>query len=163
MIGEREVLKSQIRLARDADVSAIRQIVRDAYSHYVTRIGREPAPMTEDYGPLVKNRDVWLVVVEDEIAGLIVLRIREDHLLVGNVAVATLFQGRGLGRHLLDHAERYAAEQGKDELRLYTNELMHENLEIYQKLGWEEYDRAEQDGFRRVFMRKKVALDMDTE
>lgn len=151
----------QIRLARDADVSAIKQIVRDAYSHYVTRIGREPAPMTEDYAPLVQNGDVWLVVGEDDIAGLIVLRIREDHLLVSNVAVATQFQGRGLGRRLLDHAERYAREKGKNELRLYTNELMHENLKIYQRLGWEEYDRAEQDGFRRVFMRKKLALAKD--
>ncbi|MBB3937252.1 hypothetical protein [Aureimonas phyllosphaerae] len=33
---------------------------------------------------------------------------------------------------------------------------MHENLAIYTKLGWEEYDRAEQDGFRRVFMRKRI-------
>ncbi|KEQ02909.1 GNAT family N-acetyltransferase [Pseudorhizobium pelagicum] len=149
--------KSQIRLARDADVSAIKQIVGDAYSHYITRLGREPAPMTEDYAPLVESGNVWLLVVEDEIAGLIVLRIREDHLLLSNVAVATQFQGRGFGRQLLDYAERYAGEQGKDELRLYTNELMHENLRIYQKLCREEYDRAEQDGFRRVFMRKKLA------
>jgi ribosomal protein S18 acetylase RimI-like enzyme len=118
--------------------------------------------MIEDYAPLVQNGDVWLVVDEDDSAGVIVLRIREDHLLVSNVAVATQFQGRGLGRQLLDHAERYAGEQGKDELRLYTNELMHENLKIYQRLGWEEYDRAEQDGFRRVFMRKKLALDKDS-
>ena len=154
--------KSQIRLARDADVSTIKQIVRNAYFHYVTRLGREPAPMTEDYAPLVESGNVWLLVVEDEIAGLVVLRFRADHLLVSNVAVATQFQGRGLGRQLLDHAERCAAEQGKDELRLYTNELMHENLEIYRKLGWEEYERAEQEGFRRVFMRKKVTLDMET-
>jgi hypothetical protein len=44
VIGEREVLKSQIRLARDVDVSAIRQIVRDAYSPYVTRIAENPRP-----------------------------------------------------------------------------------------------------------------------
>jgi hypothetical protein len=41
-------------------------------------------------------------------------------------------------------------------MRLYTNELMHENLVVYGKLGWLEYDRAEQDGFRRVFMKKEL-------
>ncbi|MBB4004609.1 hypothetical protein GGR03_003704 [Aurantimonas endophytica] len=37
---------------------------------------------------------------------------------------------------------------------------MYENLRIYERLGWEEYDRAEQDGFRRVFMRKRLDLSL---
>ncbi len=50
----------------------------------------------------------------------------------------------------------HASREGIGKLRLFTNELMHENLAIDTKLGWEEHDRAEKDGFRRVFMRKRV-------
>lgn len=145
-----------IRTAISADVLKIEEIVEDAYSIYIERIGREPAPMTDDYTAHVKAKRVWVLETADGLAGLMVLRIEADHLLVSNVAVESGSQGKGFGRRLLDFADEFATQNRKSELRLYTNELMFENLAIYQKLGWEEYQRAEQDGFRRVFMCKKL-------
>lgn len=148
--------KITIRPAVSADVLKIQNIVKDAYSVYIERIGREPAPMTDDYTVHVKAKRVWVLDTAEGLAGLMVLRMETDHLLVSNVAVERGSQGKGFGRRLLDFADEFAAQNGKSELRLYTNELMRENLAIYQKLGWEEYRRAEQDGFRRVFMCKKL-------
>ncbi|WP_165357486.1 GNAT family N-acetyltransferase [Sphingosinicella sp. CPCC 101087] len=147
----------RIRPAIASDVPSIQALIRDAYGHYVERLGRAPAPMRADYEELVGRGDAWVLAIGDDVGGLIVLRTEADHLLVSNVAVAKAHQGRGFGRGLLDHAERRARQQGIDDLRLYTNALMHENLAIYAKLGWEEYDRREQDGFHRVFMRKRLA------
>ena len=113
--------------------------------------------MTSDYAKIGGEGTVLLLTVGGALAGLMVLTMGADHLLVSNVAVARAYQGRGFGRALLQCAETHAAREGVGELRLYTNEAMHENLAIYAKLGWEEHDRAEQDGFRRVFMRKRVA------
>ncbi|CAM4283630.1 N-acetyltransferase domain-containing protein [Bordetella tumbae] len=148
--------KITIRPAVSADVLKIQNIVKDAYSVYIERIGREPAPMTDDYTVHVKAKRVWVLDTAEGLAGLMVLRMEADHLLVSNVAVERGSQGKGFGRRLLDFADEFATQNGKSELRLYTNELMRENLAIYQKLGWEEYRRAEQDGFRRVFMCKKL-------
>ncbi|WP_102226576.1 GNAT family N-acetyltransferase [Acidimangrovimonas sediminis] len=146
-----------IRKAASVDVPAMQEIVIGAYTPYVARIGRPPAPMTEDYAALVAAGQAWVVTVDGAVAGLIVLVPGPDHLLVDNVAVGRAHQGHGLGRLLLEFAEGFARAQGLEELRLYTNEMMHENLKIYPRLGWEEYARAEQDGFRRVFMRKRVS------
>jgi hypothetical protein len=33
---------------------------------------------------------------------------------------------------------------------------MHENLAVYQKLGYEETGRGEGDGYARVFLRKRI-------
>lgn len=143
-----------IRSASVQDVGNIEKIVDEAYSHYIQRIGCKPAPMTEDYTALVASGTVWVLAVGDNLAGLIVLRTKPDHLLVSNVAVGKAYQGQGHGRKLLDYADAFARQEGRSELRLYTNELMHENLKIYPRLGWEEYKRAEEEGFRRVFMRK---------
>jgi len=145
-----------IRRAAASDISKIQAIVNDAYAHYIARIGREPAPMTDDYAEHVRARNIWVLETAQGIAGLIVLRMETGYLLVSNVAVGSEYQGNGYGRKLLDFADAFAAQNGKRELRLYTNELMHENLAIYSKLGWEEYDRAEQNGFQRVFMRKEL-------
>lgn len=149
-----QLSKKLIRPAEDSDLSDIQRIIDESYSHYIERIGSKPAPMSDNYAKLIKEHCVWIFSVEERITGLIVLRLKHDHVLVSNVAVGKAYQGRGYGRELLHYADVFAKEKGKCELRLYTNELMHENLKIYEKLGWEEYKRAEEDGFRRVFMRK---------
>jgi GNAT superfamily N-acetyltransferase len=146
-----------IRAAAPGDVPAIEAMVRSAYAKYVERIGRPPAPMTADYVRLVREGDVWVLDRDGGAVGVVVLRSASDHLEIGNVAVAPDHQGKGFGARLLAHAEEEARRGGFTELRLFTNELMHENLALYRKLGWDEYDRVVQDGFRRVLMRKKVA------
>ncbi|WP_144633836.1 GNAT family N-acetyltransferase [Bordetella genomosp. 13] len=148
--------EATIRPATASDLPAIQSVVNDAYSRYIPRMGRPPAPMSADYADLVARGAAWVLVQDGGVAGLIVLRANEDGLLVSNVAVSSAHQGRGLGRRLLDHAEAHARQNGIDELRLYTHVLMHENVAIYTRLGWQEYDRAEQDGFNRIFMRKRL-------
>ena len=146
----------KLRAASPDDVQAIEALVRKAYGPYIDRIGKPPAPMTADYGRLVDEGDVWVLEMDLDVVGLIILKSAADHLHLSNVAVSPAHQGRGLGSKLLAHAETQARQRGFREMRLYTNELMHENLVIYGKLGWTEYDRSEQDGFRRVFMKKEL-------
>ena len=42
------------------------------------------------------------------------------------------------------------------ELRLYANEVMVENIALYERLGYRETERLMHRGFHRVFMRKEV-------
>ena len=46
------------------------------------------------------------------------------------------FQGLGLGRLLLDWADRRASAADVPELRLYTNAQMKNNLALYQRCGY---------------------------
>ena len=61
---------------------------------------------------------------EGKLAALIETIAQADGLLIENVAVSPAFQGRGLGRQLIAHAERLAASLGYREIRLYTNKLL---------------------------------------
>lgn len=146
----------RVRPARTADVSAVETIVHDAYVKYVARIGKPPGPMLDDYPALVAAGEVWVCAAGDAIAGVVVLQDAPDHLLLDNIAVAPAWQGRGVGRTLLDFADEEARRRGRPELRLYTHVLMHENIALYTRLGWLEYARGEQAGFQRVFMRKRL-------
>lgn len=145
-----------IRPAVAADVPAITSVVHDAYVKYVARIGKPPGPMLDDYAARVAAGQAWVCVEGDAVAGILVLEPEPDHLLLDNIAVAPAWQGKGVGRMLMEFADAEARRAGFAELRLYTHVLMHENIALYARTGWEEYARGEQAGFQRVFMRKRV-------
>jgi len=124
---------------------------------YLGRIGREPAPMTADYAALIADGRVYVIPESDGVSGVLVIAQRNEEFWIDNVAVVPPSQGKGLGRLLLEFAEKRAAAAGFTEVNLYTNELMTENLALYEHLGYEEVDRRADEGFRRVFLRKSLA------
>jgi N-acetylglutamate synthase-like GNAT family acetyltransferase len=145
-----------VRPAVSDDVSAMRELARTAYQTYVERMGREPAPMTADYGRAVGAGQAWVAEREHRIVGLLVLVPELDHLLLENVAVAPQAQGMGVGGRLLQLAEDRARLQGLPEVRLYTNEMMNENLAYYPRHGYRETHRGTANGFARVFFTKAL-------
>jgi ribosomal protein S18 acetylase RimI-like enzyme len=147
-----------IRLAQPEDVAAVGALVHAAYVHYVARIGAEPGPMRADYAALIAHAQVYVLIVgaDAQSAGVLVLHYEPEVLWIENVAVDPRYQHHGLGRQLLAFAEDQARAAGSRELRLYTHELMVENIRLYQRLGYVEFDRRLDNGFRRVFMRKEL-------
>jgi N-acetylglutamate synthase-like GNAT family acetyltransferase len=135
----------------------MRELAHEAYELYVERIGREPAPMSADYGRIAESGHAWVAEHGDRIVGLLVLEPAEDYLLLENVAVAPQAHGRGVGGRLLRLAEEQARAHGLREVRLYTNEAMTENLTYYPRHGYQETHRSTQNGFRRVFFTKVLA------
>ena len=132
--------------------------MRAAYAKWVPLIGREPKPMSADYEKAVIEHRVDLAWLGGELAALIETIPATDHLLVENVAVAPAFQGRGLGRFLMAHAEHLAAEQGHVEIRLYTNKMFAENIRHYLALGYR-IDREEESALGvTTYMSKPLTL-----
>ena len=145
-----------IRAATADDVSAITQIVGQAYRHYIARMGKPPGPMLDDYGARVLDGVVWVLEEGSVIAGIIVLLPTMDYLLLDNIAVSPARQGLGLGRRLLAFAEAEALRSGYLEIRLYTHRTMVENQRLYASIGYEETGRGTEAGYDRVFMRKQL-------
>lgn len=148
-----------LRPAVAADAAAVTDLVNAAYGHYVDRIGILPGPMREDYAQVIGIANVTVADEEGVIVGVLVLGITDEGFVIDNVAVHPSGQGRGLGRALLEHAEAAAREAGFDSIYLYTHEQMTENLALYSRIGYVEYDRRSQGDFYRVFLRKKLAKD----
>lgn len=145
----------QIRPGLPGDAPAVRAIAEAAYRPYVARNGLEPAPLHEDYPARVAAGQLW-VLQDDGLRGFVVLLHRADHLMLDNVAVDPAAHGRGHGRALLDFAEAQARQAGLPAIRLYTQEIMAENLAIYAARGFRETHRAREHGLSRVFMEKRL-------
>jgi ribosomal protein S18 acetylase RimI-like enzyme len=149
-------MRPTIRRAETEDVAAIKRIVCAAYEKYTSRIGKPPAPMTDDYDGQVASGNAWVLELDGELLGVVVLVPKPAYMLIDNVAVIPEKQRSGLGHMLLAFAEATARERGYVEVQLYTNELMHENLAWYTKLGYQATSRRYDSGFRRVFMKKRL-------
>jgi ribosomal protein S18 acetylase RimI-like enzyme len=142
------------RQATDADLPAIRSVVKAAYARYLNRMDRAPAPLLNDYRAATAAGQVW--VLGEPVIAVIVLMSEEGSLLVENVAVSPAAQGNGYGRRLMEFAEQQARSRGLRRLTLYTNEMMTENLAIYSRLGYRETARRTEGGYRRVYMDKRL-------
>jgi ribosomal protein S18 acetylase RimI-like enzyme len=145
-----------IRLARAADVATVAAIVKDAYSMYLARNGKIPGPMRDDYAALVDAKRVHVLEDAGEIVGLVVLIPEQRAMLLDNVAVSPRAQGRGFGVKLIAFAEESARAAGFGVIRLYTQDIMTENLALYSRLGFVETHRGEEIGLNRVYMSKTI-------
>jgi GNAT superfamily N-acetyltransferase len=152
---------SLIRLAREEDAAAVSALVETAYSMYIPRLGRKSLPVFEDYMALISKGIVHVLEENGAIAGLVVLVPEDGAMMLNNIAVRPDAQGRGLGRALLNFAEAKARAEGYDTIRLYTNEVMSENLAIYEHCGYAVVHRREDVistslSSRRVYMAKQL-------
>jgi ribosomal protein S18 acetylase RimI-like enzyme len=144
---------STIRRAMASDAPLITSIARAAYAKYVSRIGREPAPMTADFAKEITAGHVVVIETAGTACGYLVAWPELDAYFIDNIAVDPARQGEGCGRRLIDHAAAEAKRLGLPAVRLYTNAAMRENLSMYAHIGFAETHRATEKGFHRVYMR----------
>ncbi|MGE5767914.1 MAG: GNAT family N-acetyltransferase, partial [Bacteroidota bacterium] len=134
-----------IRLARPDDRARIEAIVEAAYSPYLARMNRKPAPMVDDYAARIAAGQAHVLEDDGDIVGVLVLENHPDDrggfLLLDNIAVDPGHHGKGHGRTLMDFAERAARQRGHAAVELYTNEVMVENIALYGRLGYAETKR----------------------
>src|SRR5262249_5542185 len=152
----RRPLTLVIRKASTADAARIGAIARAAYAKYISRIGREPAPMLADFAAAIAADRVVVIETGGVVDGYMVAWPEVDAYFIDNIAVDPARQGEGLGRRLIDHAVGEASRLRLPAVRLYTNVAMSENLSMYAHLGFAETHRAVEHGFDRAYLRLTV-------
>ena len=145
-----------LRGATGSDADEVSELVDRAYGHYVERIGMLPGPMREDYAAVIRDKRVTVAEQDGELVGVLVLSVTDEGFGIDNVAVDPSRRGTGLGKALLELAEAEARRAGFDSIYLYTHERMVENVELYSRIGYVEYDRRSMGEFSLVFMRKRL-------
>ena len=148
--------KTQLRIATDHDLNFVRRCANAAYSIYVERIGRKPAPMVADFKSALDAGNLQIIIVNAEPIGFVVSFARGNNLFVENVALHPVHQGKGHASKLFAHLESTARQNSLVAIELYTNEKMTENLPFYARLGFEITDRRHEDGFDRIYFTKRL-------
>lgn len=144
--------------AGSQDETPLVDLARRAYEVFIPVMNAVPAPMTADYGALIREAEVWVQRGEAGHLGASLVLVPQDaYLLIDSIAVDPVRQGEGLGRQLLVMAQDRAREMGYGEVRLYTNVLMKANRAWYKRSGFEETGEEQRGDKRIVHLRRMLA------
>jgi GNAT superfamily N-acetyltransferase len=146
-----------VRPALPSEAEAVAGCVKAAFSFYIERIGKPPAPMLLDFPEMIAVGNVWVAEIASRVVGVLVQYETEAGFYIDTVAAFPELQGTGVGRVLLVFAENEAIRRGYDSIYLCTNVKMTENQVFYPKIGYVEYERKIDQGYDRIFYRKLLA------
>ncbi len=142
-----------IRPATEADAAGLTRCMQAAYAIYEDEMeGERLPPLDVDYAEEIRGYPTWVVELDGEIVGGLILVFEGERASLANVAVDPRFHGRGIGGGLLAHAEREARSRGYREMELATHIKLDVNVSLYEYLGWRETSRDTV----RVTMRKRL-------
>lgn len=97
----------------------------------------------------LRDEQCFLAVDGDRLIGCVFCAVRADCLYVGKLAVARVHQRSGIGRLLIERAERLAAELGLQQLELQTRVELIGNHAAFGRLGFVEAARTAHAGYDR--------------
>jgi len=114
--------------------------------------------MNADYAGHIAGSRIQVAEHEGELAGFVVFYPELHEMHVENIAVMPQKAGQRVGSCLLSYVETEAVAKGLSAVNLYTNEVMVQNIKWYQRLGYQETERRQDNGFNRVFFRKALPV-----
>lgn len=145
----------EIRRAALADIPGVCACCVAAFKDYIPLIGQTPGPMLEDYCQARKEHFLFVAAQGEIILGYLLIKDGDGEVMWMDV-LAAWPKGTGVGRRLMDHCEAFLRARGKTECRLYTHVKYQRTLEIYRQRGYVIYDRVQEKGFDRYYMRKQL-------
>ena len=138
------------------DLDAIVALQQAAYAENQALLGAVPLPLQADYTQILRDMEAWVVADEVGLAGVLVLELRPDDLLIWSVATHPRARSAGVGRTLLRYAERRAREGKRAAIRLYTASVYTRNIAWYARNGFVEESRETYPDRIRVNMIKNI-------
>lgn len=150
--------KIEISPISDSDAGEVLTVQRAAFVSEAAIYGSvDMPPLTQTLSELeaeLRSESGFTARVAGRLVGAIRFVERDDLLLIGRIAIAPDMQGEGIGRTLLEAAEKSSSA---DVAELFTGSLSEANLRLYESCGYVEHERVpDGDGTAQVFLRKKL-------
>ena len=147
------------RLAKNGDEKEVLKVIGDALSKY--GLGLEPDGADFDVSDIEKyylNNSGWFEVVLDDnkiIGSVGVYHISDDECELRKMYLLEDYQGKGIGKKLMDDALNMGRELGYKVMTLQTNSLLHKAIPLYEKSGFK-YNSSEVCSRCDISMEKRL-------
>ena len=129
-----------IRQAKSSDLKQIVKILRTEYKKTFKETWSEKSAMKIIRG-YFHTVSIFVHLHEKTITGFIITRpvTWNDGLryIVEEIAVSSDYQGKGIGRELIEHVEKFARKKGAVKIELFAGKKS-KAFKIYKKFGFKE-------------------------
>ncbi|MTI08822.1 GNAT family N-acetyltransferase, partial [Curvivirga aplysinae] len=129
-----------LRKAILEDAISLSECIDNAYAKY-TGIIKELPNFSDGIEEDILSNEVWVLTDSSTIIAGLILMLQEGYLKLANIAIHPDWTGKGIGRYLLEFAEKRARDLGYSEMRLNTHMEMTDNISLYHHLGWKDFDQ----------------------
>lgn len=143
-----------IRHARVSDLHQIRYLAQTQFAPYAVQIRGKREPLKGDLKDLVEKFEVSVFVLENAVRGFIIYKISGPDVHIEALAVSNKWRRKGVGRQLLDYADRDGLRAGCRRAIFYTNAQNFENIAYFRAKGFQETDRRFEEGYERVYLER---------
>ncbi|MEN5247536.1 GNAT family N-acetyltransferase [Brucella pseudintermedia] len=111
-----------------------------------------------------KDETGFAAFMDDDLVGCVFIKEKNDGFYLGKLAVASAFDGRGVGRLLMQKAEDVALAKGKPSIELQVRIELARNRAVFEKLGYRKIAETAHPGYSRptsITMRKEITRGTD--
>jgi len=111
-----------------------------------------------------KDETGFAAFMDDDLVGCVFIKEKNDGFYLGKLAVASAFEGRGVGRLLMQKAEDVALAKGKPSIELQVRIELARNRAVFEKLGYRKIAETAHPGYSRptsITMRKEITGGTD--
>ncbi len=149
----KEKRKQQIKIREVNDTSQFEQLKKLRYEVFVNEQKVDPNLEYDEYDILNRNDVVHVVALkEDSVVGGLRLLKKDNIIKVGRVVVDKTYRKHKIGSKLMAYAERYAFNNGFDELQLGAQVTA---IPFYESCGYKAYGTVFLDaGIDHIMMKK---------
>jgi GNAT superfamily N-acetyltransferase len=145
---------TRIRLATVDDLAAIVRCLELAFAPFNEFEDSQYPQLSDDLKSQIFEGSIRLIFDETQVLGFISFWPAADQMFIDTLAVLPTHHGQGLGSKLLAFADIETLRLGFKAVTLFTKARMTGNLQFYQRRGYRETGRCNDDGFCRVFYTK---------
>jgi ribosomal protein S18 acetylase RimI-like enzyme len=145
-----------IRQATLDDLAEIKACAAAAFSPFIEKVGKPPAPMLDDQAAEIQRGVVFVGLRAGRFVGYVVYQPKGENMHLETLAVLPSRMRKGYGTRLVAHVEQVAKDNELSAISLCTHVTMTENFAFYKNLGFLETGRGKQDGYDRVFFKKSL-------
>lgn len=152
-----------LRAATAADAAAIAATIAAAFEEYRGKLEPESGAFRETAEGIAAElgRESGAIVAErnGRMLGCVMVKLEDDDLYFGRLAVVPAARGQGIARKLIDAVEDEARRRELAGVRLGVRIVLTENQRLFTALGYVETSREAHEGFDQptsINMRKPM-------
>ena len=140
-----------LRAATAADAAAIATTIAAAFEEYRGKLEPESGAFRETAEGIAAElgRESGAIVAErnGRMLGCVMVKLEEDDLYFGRLAVVPAARGQGIARKLIEAVDDEARRRELSGVRLGVRTVLTENQRLFTALGYIETSREAHEGF----------------